>query len=48
MYLSECIYLPGACAFVMGSSGLFFKESDIETNCKRMKSEFSQATVAAL
>lgn len=38
------LYEAGAQAFVMGSSGLFFKDSDLASNVKRMKTEFSKAT----
>jgi D-allulose-6-phosphate 3-epimerase len=38
------LYKAGARAFVVGSSGLFFKEGDLASNCARMKAEFTAAT----
>ncbi len=39
------LYEAGACAFVMGSSGLYFKNdpSDLEAKCRRMHREFAEA-----
>jgi D-allulose-6-phosphate 3-epimerase len=38
------LYEAGARSFVMGSSGLFFKENTLKENCKRMRMEFTAAT----
>ena len=40
----EPLYKAGARAFVMGTSGLFYKNDNLEANCQRMKLEFKQAT----
>ena len=38
------LYNAGARAFVLGSSGLFFKDGSLKDNSKRMKAEFEEAT----
>jgi len=40
------LYEAGAVAFVMGTSGLFYKSGTLEANCQKMKAEFLQATRA--
>ena len=38
------LWEAGACGFVMGTSGLFYKDGSLAENCVRMKREFSEAT----
>ena len=40
----KSLYDAGARAFVMGTTGLFYKGTPLEDNCLRMKKEFSLAT----
>ena len=40
------LYAAGAQAFVLGSSGLFGRAPDLETACRKLKSEFDEAVAA--